>query len=152
MKKILLIALGFLATVSYAQQKTEIPATVLKKFETMFPGAKIDKWEKKKYGYRVSYELNKIDTKAKFDSTGNLVEKKEKLKATDLPKAAQDYITSKHTGMKAEKVARLTDAKGTVTFEAELKDRDIVFDASGNFVSEKLKNSNPEKKKKDEKK
>lgn len=145
MKKTLLIAFSLLTLTSFAQ-KTEVPAVVMKNFATLFPGAKVDKWEKKKTGYKVTYELNKIDTKAKFDSTGALIEKKEKLKSADLPKAAQDYIASKHAGMKAEGASRITDAKGSVTYEAELKDRDITFDASGNFVSEKLKKSKSEKK------
>jgi hypothetical protein len=59
--------------------------------------------------------------------------------ATELPKAAQDYITKMHPGKKIEQAVKVTDEKGIVTYKADVAGMIMHFDANGKFAKETTK-------------
>lgn len=65
-----------------------------------------------------------------YADSGELLETEVEIKRTEFPKA----VLAKLLGMKIADAAKITKADGTVTYEAEVKGRDMVFDAKGNLV------------------
>jgi hypothetical protein len=59
--------------------------------------------------------------------------------ATELPKAAQDYIAKMHPGKKIEQAMKSTDEKGVVTYKADVGGMIMHFDAAGKFTKEAKK-------------
>lgn len=59
--------------------------------------------------------------------------------ATDLPKAAQDYIAKMHPGKKIEQAVKTTDEKGVVMYKADVAGMIMRFDAAGKFTNETKK-------------
>ena len=63
--------------------------------------------------------------------------------ATELPKAAQDYIAKMHPGKKIEQAMKTTDEKGVVMYKADVAGMIMHFDAAGKFVKEAKKEVKP---------
>ena len=53
-----------------------------------------------------------------------------------LPSNVRDYVSKHHVGEKIKEAAKISDSKGTITYEAEIKGKDLIFDSNGNFVKE----------------
>ena len=140
MKKSILVTLSLVVvSFSFAQKghKTEIPAPVKTAFAKQFPQAKGVKWEKEDGNFEAEFDLNKVEQSAVFDAQGNLVETEMEIKASDVPKAAMDYAKTHYPGKKIKEMARITDAKGVVSYELEIDGKDLMFDKAGNFATEK---------------
>lgn len=138
MKKILLIiTLSLLSFVTFGQEvkEKEVPQTVAKALHTKYPAAKSIKWEKEKNNYEASFDSNKTETSILINSDGKIMETEVEIAATLLPKKATDYLKANFKKEKIKEAAKITDAKGKVTYEAEVKGKDILFDANGNFIS-----------------
>lgn len=52
----------------------------------------------------------------------------------DLPLGVVTYIKSHYPGSKITEAGKVTDAKGSISYEAEVKGKDLVFDQQGNFL------------------
>lgn len=132
------LCLGF--TIANAQdvKEAEVPANVKKGFSTKYPGSKVDQWEKEGTEYEAEFHLNKVESSAVFSAEGNFKELEQEIKTTVLPKAATDYCTKNYVGYKLSEAAKITDAAGKVTFEAEMEKGkehfDVIFDDKGNFI------------------
>lgn len=59
-----------------------------------------------------------------------------------MPKDAQNYITKMAPGKKVDKTMKMTDAKGTVTYLAEIGTMVMHFDSTGKFLKETKKEEN----------
>ncbi len=119
-------------------KEAEVPASVKTNFAKKFPGVKAEKWEKEGADYEVEFDLNKIESSAVFDATGNFKELEQEIKPSELPKAVTDYCTKTYAGHKLSEAAKITDANGKITYEAEMKKGkehfDVLFDDKGNFI------------------
>ena len=71
-----------------------------------------------------------------FDANGNLVETEKEIPVKDLPASCADYISKNYGGATIKEASEIIDVKGVKTYEAEIKDKDIVFDENGNFLKE----------------
>jgi hypothetical protein len=68
---------------------------------------------------------------------------KAEIAATDLPKAAQEYIAKAYPGKKIDKAIKVTDDKGVVTYKAVVGQMMLHFDASGKFTKEMKMDEKP---------
>jgi hypothetical protein len=143
------LCLGF--TIANAQQikETEVPAAVKQGFEKKYPGAKVEKWEKEGADYEAGFHLNKVESSAVIEANGTFKELEQEIKTSELPKAAVEYCAKNFAGHKLSEAAKITDASGKVSYEAEMtKEKehfDVIFNDKGNFV----KKGNPETGKED---
>lgn len=136
MKKILL-ALALTVTVAVIAQKTGVaPDAVKTAFTKAYPGATKIKWEKEDGNYEVSFTLNGQEGSALYDPRGGLVESEQEMKVTDLPAVVTAYLKEHYKGVKVKGAAKITKAGGTVNYEAEIKGKDVLFDANGKFLKE----------------
>ena len=142
MKIILLTGIiGFTVGCSNAQKPTEnkTPEAVTPAFSKKYPDVKKVDWEDEGKTFEAAFTMNKIEYSAVFDANGNFKEEESEIKASELPKAVTEYCAKTYADHKLSEAAKIINEAGVVTYEAELsKDKmhfDVIFDASGNFIS-----------------
>ena len=47
-----------------------------------------------------------------------------------------DYVKTNYKGQSVKEAAKITDGKATITYEAEIKGMDLLFDNNGKFIKE----------------
>ncbi len=126
----------FFATLSFAQkvQERNVPANVKSTFQKMYPTAKEVKWDKEGDSYEASFDLTKTDNSVLIDAQGNIIETEVEIELSVLPKGILDYVKTQYPGKQIKEGAKITDAKGTVTYEVEIKGIDLIFDSNGKFI------------------
>jgi hypothetical protein len=138
MKKIILLILLLISIglVSYAQKltKKDIPAKVQATFEKNYPKKSGVKWEKINTNYEASFIFDSKKTSVVIDANGNLMEKKEEISITMMPKPAISYFHQNYHKEKLRETSKIIDNKGTVTYEIGLKKTDLLFDNKGSFI------------------
>ncbi|WP_300603039.1 hypothetical protein [Niabella sp.] len=133
--KILLAGLFAAASLTgFAQSKSAapVPAAVKTAFEHQYPGTKA-KWEPEDGNCEASFINKGVKTSAVYNKAGKLVETETAISGDAFPKAAKDYIARKKLGVVTE-TAKIIKADGTVSYEAEIKKTDYLFDEKGNFL------------------
>lgn len=135
---VLLIAFALVSNLAFAQkkQKIEVPTEVKKAFATRFPDAKVEEWQKEGDYYEAEFELNKIEHSVLIDAKGDILEVEEEIKVKQLPIAISAYVAKNYPKQKIKEAAKITNAAGVVSYEAEIKSKDLLFDSSGNFLKE----------------
>lgn len=149
MKTMIVIAALSLGTSFANAQKlkeSEVPAAVKAAFAKQFPNVKDAEWGKEEADFEAEFDQNKMETSLLIDANGNVLKTENEIEVSALPKAAAEYIAKTLGGKKIKEASKITDAKGQVTYEAEVDDTDYVFDLNGTFVK-----TIQEKEKKDKK-
>lgn len=145
MRKVtILLASMFAVTFANAQKVSdkEVPTTVKNTLQKNYPNAKELKWEKEKGNYEAEFEVNETDYSVLIDVSGNIIETEVEIKIDELPANAKAYISKNYAEQKIKEAAKITDSKGVVTYEAETKGKDLIFDSNGNFIKEETENDN----------
>ncbi len=126
------------ATLTFAQkmQEKNVPANVKSTFKKKYPTATAVKWDKQGEKYEASFDLNNTDNSVLMDAQGNIIETEVEIELTQLPKGILDYVKTHYGGKQAKEGAKITDAKGIVTYEVEIKEMDLIFDNNGKFIKE----------------
>lgn len=139
MKKLVLMTVAAMITsLTFAQkmQEKEVPAPVTTAFHKNFPQAKVEKWEKEGDNFEAEFELNESEQSVLFDAQGRIIETEIEIEISQLPNGVLDYIKTNYKGQSVKESAKITDTKGTVTYEAEIKEMDLLFDSNGKFIKE----------------
>ncbi len=140
MKKTLIVLSSILlyAGVSASAQKVKeasVPATVKNAFAKNYPGLTAT-WEKEAGKYEAGFKKDGSTMSALFDAGGNMTESEKDIKISALPASVQGYIKANYQNKKIKEAAIITKADGTVTYEAEVNGRDLIFDDKGKFIKE----------------
>lgn len=137
MKKytILIIATLF-ASCSNAQKLNEknVPTTVKDAFQKEYPNITNAKWEHENGNYEVNFNLENKEASLLIDEQGNILETEIEIKTSELPKTVIDYANANYKGKRIKEAARIINSKGEITYEAEIKGIDLIFDSNGNFI------------------
>lgn len=139
MKKLaLMMGAVMITSLTFAQklQEKEVPAQVKTSFQKHYPNTKEVKWDKEGEKFEASFDLNKIDNSVLFDAQGNILETEVEIELNQLPKGVLEYVKTNYKGQNVKEAAKITDAKGTVTYEAEIKGLDLLFNSNGTFIKE----------------
>jgi len=125
-------------TVSFAQkiQEKNVPSSVKSTFKKMYPTAKEVKWDKEGEKYEASFDLDKTDHSVLMDAQANIIETEVAIDLNQLPNGILDYVKTHYNSKQPKESAKITDAKGIVTFEVEIKGMDLLFDSNGKFIKE----------------
>jgi hypothetical protein len=139
MKKlfIMVITTGMI-TLSACSQKlndSQIPAATKTAFEKKYPGIKAN-WDKEDANYEANFKQDGKAMSTVIDKNGTIVETETDIPVSELPKAVQDYMKTHYAGIKIEEAAKIVKANGDVNYEAEVRHKDVVFDANGKFIKE----------------
>lgn len=139
MKKLVFLLVA-VASVSFANaqkvSEKEVPAVVKSALQKSHSNAKDLKWEKEKSNYEAGFEVGETDYSVLIDASGKILETEMEIKINKLPANAKAYVAKHYAGQKIKEAAKITDSKGVVTYEAEVKVKDLIFDNSGKFLKE----------------
>lgn len=135
MKKILLMA-AVIISLPVLAQKEEAPAMAKTAFAKNFPGATKVKWEKENGNYEVSFVQNGQERSALFNAKGMMQESEKEIKVSELPASILEYMKGHYKGIAVKGAARITKSDGTIVYEAAIKGKDVLFDATGKFLKE----------------
>jgi len=100
-----------------------------------YPAAKKVTWEKEDGNFEANWGgKSGEDMSVQFTAAGAFVEQVEAMPISGLPAGVAAYVKTHYKGAKITEAGKVTDAKGAITYEAEVKGKDVIFDAKGNFV------------------
>ncbi len=144
MKKYLVTIMlsSFLIAGAYAQdlKTANVPKDVKAAFLVKYPESSKLKvaWEKEKANYEANWGgRSGEDNSALFTPTGTFIELVKAIAINQLPAKALAYIKKNRSNVKIMEAGLVTDASGTVTYEAEMKGgKELVFDKDGSFIKE----------------
>ncbi len=140
MKKYLLsffVASVLLVTAVTAQdlKSSNVPAAVKSALLKKYPEAKKVSWEKEHGNYEANWGGNSgEDNSVQFTPDGEFIEIVKAISVSELPKAVPGYVKQHYKGAKITEAGKVTDAKGKLSYEAEVNRKDIIFDENGSFV------------------
>src|SRR3569833_2275197 len=132
---ILSIVFAFAASANAQDIKAkEVPAVVKEGLAKKYPKATKVSWEKEKGNYEANWGgKSGEDTSVQFCPAGVFVEEVDAIKVSELPSNIPHYVRAYYKGAKISEAGKVTDAKGTKMYEAEVKGKDLLFDESGKF-------------------
>ena len=135
---LIILALGINTFPAIAQKvkETEIPVVVKEAFKKQYPKATEVKWDKENNDYEASFDLNKVDHSVLLDGAGKVLETEVEIEMNELPKGISEYLSTHYKGLTVKEAAKITDAAGVITYEAEVKGMDLLFDRTGKFIKE----------------
>jgi len=118
-----------------AGKKINIPVGVKNALLKKYPSATKVTWEKEKGNYEANWGgKSGEENSVQFTSEGNFIEIVNAIPVSQLPKPVIEYINIHYKKEKITEAGKVTDSKGKIFYEAEVKKKDIIFDENGNFV------------------
>ena len=156
MKKLILSAavIGLFAVSAFAFGGDDAPVAVKESFRKLYPTVTKVKWGKEDANFEAEFDVNKVETSCLFDATGKLLETETEIAISDMPKGVAEYVTKNYAGQKIKEASKIVDSNKVTTFEAEVKEGDLIFDEKGTFIKKVVEAKDPkeEQEEKDEKK
>jgi len=142
MKKTLLftytaVLLAASSAVAQDLRASEVPANVKASFMKKYPDAKKVNWEKENGNFEANWGgRSHEDSSTSFTPAGEFIEIVLAIPVSQLPKAVAVYVKEHYNGSAIKEAGKVTDAKGAISYEAEIKGKDLIFDERGNFIKE----------------
>lgn len=139
---LILSTIIFGAVVLHAQKNiapSKVTAAAKEAFVKAHPNI-TGKWEKEGTDYEVTFKEGGKDMSCVIDKAGMIKETETVMPASELPAPVTAYIAKHYKGTKVKEAATIVKADGTTVYEAEIKGKDVMFDAQGNPVKTKKDN------------
>jgi len=134
MALVISISIGFAANAQKINS-SDVPSKVKDSFNKLFSGTKA-KWEKENGNYEANFQQQGKRLSSTFKPDGTYLETETAINTSALPGEVLKYVAVHYKGDKIKESAKITKADGTINYEAEIKGKDVIFDASGNFLQE----------------
>ncbi len=113
----------------------QIPDPVKSSFAKSFPGSTAE-WKKDSLNFEAEFKKDGKSMAALFSADGQLVETESTLNESEFPEAALNYIQTNYKGKPIKELEKVSRADGSISFEAEVDDKELVFDQSGKLIKE----------------
>jgi hypothetical protein len=141
MKKIMLSILMAIPIVhvAFAQKvkSTVVPAVTKAALLKKYPEAVRATWEKEKGNYEANWGgKSGEDMSVQFSPEGTFIEQVAAIPVSTLPIGVPAYVKQHYKGAKITEAGKVTDAKEIISYEAEVKGKDLLFDEKGNFLKQ----------------
>ncbi len=133
MKNLAFTAIILLFSITTFAQNN-IPDEVKAAFSKQYPEVKKVKWENEDGKFEAGFKQNKIECSVLMNAKGKIIETENEIRITDLSKSITDYVAKNYPNQNIKSAAKITDAEGAVTFEAEVKGLDLLFSDKGSFL------------------
>lgn len=139
--KLLLAALAIVSVVSCSKNskvsEKAVPDAVKATFALLYPAATVDEWDKEDdFTYEANFKKDGKAVSVIFSVDGKVKKTEEEMNTTALPSAISNHVNSNYNNATIENAEKITDAYNIVTYEVEIKNKDLHFDANGNFIKE----------------
>jgi len=119
-----------------SEEKLEIPENVKAVFAKQFPDVKNVTWEKEGKNYEAVFSHNVTETSMIITPNGNIVETETEMDSSTLPEAILVYFDTNYKGYKIAEASKIIRNNGTINYEAEVNDKDFIFDSNGVLLEE----------------
>ena len=117
------------------KKKLTVPPPVKTALSKKYPNASKVTWEKENGNYEANWGgKSGEDNSVQFTPAGDFIEIVNAIPANQLPAPVIAYVKEHYKGAKIAEAGKVTDAKGKLSYEAEVNRKDIIFDEKGNFV------------------
>lgn len=143
-RTVIIIAILFFAGAAFAQkekgekenkEKITVPTSVKNALAKKYPDATKVTWEKEDGNYEANWGgKSGEDNSVQFTPKGDFIEIVNAIPVNQLPTPVFAYVKQHYKGAKITEAGKVTDAKGKISYEAEVNRKDITFDENGNFV------------------
>lgn len=122
-------------TMAQSVKSSLVPAAAKAALAKKYPTAAKVTWEKEKGNFEANWGGKEgEDMSVTFTPAGEFIEQVEAMQVSALPAAVTSYVKANYKGAKISEAGKVTDAKGTIMYEAEVKGKDLVFDSAGKFL------------------
>lgn len=128
------IVLSINAASAQVLKEDKVPTAVKESVKKQFSTSKVTGWEMEGANYEAHLKLNKAESSALLDPNGKLIETESEIAVTSLPKSVLDYLAKNHKGETIKEAAKIVTVAGKITYEAEIKGMDLLFDEHGNII------------------
>ena len=110
-----------------------VPDAVKAKFTTLYPEVKNVSWEKENNQVEEEFKQNTMEVSVFIDANGILIQTETAIPVKSLPQVIINYVAKNLPGKKINEAAKIVNATGLFTYEAEVSDDDYIFDADEIF-------------------
>lgn len=116
-------------------KSSSVPAAVKNVLNQKYPTANNVTWEKEKGNFEANWGgRSGEDMSVQFSPKGAFVEQVKAISTNELPSGIPQYVKLHYKGSKITEAGKVTDAKGATKYEVEIRGKDVLFDAKGNFI------------------
>ena len=125
-----------IVAVSACSQKVDeekVPKKIKTSFAKDFPGASAS-WVKEDGKYEANFKIGNEEKSANYNLDGTMAENEVEIQTTELPAYVQTYISDHYKDKKIKSAAKITNADGSINYEAEVDGKALLFDAEGHFL------------------
>lgn len=114
--------------------KKQLPVAVQAKFSQLNPGVSTEKWGKEGGNYEAEYMVGKVEHTTVLSPLGILVQTETDIKPGLLPVPVLAAVKKANPGAKISEAAEIIDPTGKISYEAEIKGIDYIYDISGTLI------------------
>jgi hypothetical protein len=146
----IIFTIFLLPTLTFSQKimTDKVPASVTQAFMKEYPKAMESGWRMVNENYQVMFTLDGVKHAAKFDKSGQWVDKEERINLANLPKEITAAISKNFVGFKAYEAEKVeTPSKGilyNVGLEKEKEFKEVHFSKTGEILEQMAKKTKSE--------
>ncbi|MDQ6608681.1 MAG: hypothetical protein M3Y85_02550 [Bacteroidota bacterium] len=137
MKKFLILSIAVIGFASVQAQKkmksVNAPVAAKEAFAKAHPNV-TGTWEKEEGNYEVTFKEGGKSMSCVITAAGKVLETETDMAVSELPAAVTSYIAQHYKGAKVKGAATIIKADGTTEYEANIKGKDVMFDANGKVM------------------
>lgn len=115
-------------------KSADVPATVQGAFKEQYPSITDIDWEKEGDNYEAEFENDKIETSVVINTTGEILETETEMAPSALPESVLSYLETNYKGKKIKEAGKIVLSDGTINYEVEMNNKDLIFDSNGKFI------------------
>lgn len=123
-------------TASKTKIAIEVPENVAAVFKKQFPNAKNVSWEKEGDNYEAMFQHEVTETSMVIAPNGKILETETEMDSSTLPENILVYFDTNYKGYKIAEASKIVMNNGTIRYEAEVQDKDFIFDHNGILLEE----------------
>ena len=110
-----------------------VPAPVKAAFDKLYSG-KTASWEKEKENFEAGLKADGTPLSLLFSPGGQLLETETPVAVKSLPVTVLAYVHKRYPGAVVREGAKIVKPDGSLTYEAEVKGKDLIFSQAGEYL------------------
>lgn len=145
MNKLILILTVVLFGISARAQnlkESDVPSQVKSKFNAMNPNVNNVRWERNDGRFEAEFDEDSLETSVYFNGDGTYIKTEKEISISLLPSKARDFVLTNHPGKNIREAEIVTNASGSISYEAEIDNIDYYFDSDGNLLRKRSDDRN----------
>jgi hypothetical protein len=120
---------------SQVVKESSVPAAVKTTFAQLYPNSKAEKWEWKNALYEVRFKKDNSTQYMTLESSGEWVNTKTELKASELPEAVSASLSKNYPAQNSREMFKVINAAGgSVTYQVNLTGLSLYFRPDGSLL------------------